>query len=201
MDLFRQLRAVAGADLWLCSDSVCWSCQGSILTAAKQKQRYEKSWRQLIQKLIPAPVFPCNMQPSPAKAMVSLTPPRLPSWPEKLPWSSPLGISGISPLAKRPLSEARNTKEHSKSPAPVCHHKLPVEVAQEKLTTPAPHCALFPNSACAHVLPSKIPLASTRSRGPCPPVTSSCQVIQLGWRMCMNFAILRWGVLHFSAFH
>ena len=74
-ELYCKLRPVVD-DLpaRLCSEVVCVSCRGSILKAAKQKERFECSRKQLVQKLhksssAPALFFrsPCDVVTTPAK--------------------------------------------------------------------------------------------------------------------------------------
>jgi len=80
------------------------ACRGSIIKAAKQKERFEHSRKELVQKIHRFPV--CSVSPKRAEATVK-TPPRLPSKPEKRPRPSPLARTGVSPLTKRPpLAEA-----------------------------------------------------------------------------------------------
>ena len=78
-ELYSQLRTVAGDDLpaRLCSEFVCKSCNRSIITTAKQKERFENSGKELVEKLhgIPASVLPCMTQR--AEGTVK-TPPRRP---------------------------------------------------------------------------------------------------------------------------
>ena len=78
--MYSQLRTVAGDDLpaRLCSEFVCKSCNRSIITAAKQKERFENSGKELVEKLHGIPVssvLPCMTQR--AEGTVK-TPPRRP---------------------------------------------------------------------------------------------------------------------------
>ena len=64
-ELYRQLRPVVD-DLpaGLCSEVVCVPCRGSILKAAKQKERFEFSRKELVQKLHKSSSVPaCNTKP------------------------------------------------------------------------------------------------------------------------------------------
>ena len=101
-ELYRQLRTVVGENLpeTLCSNVVCALCRSNILKALKQKERFEQSRRELVEKLrgVPASsLLPCNAQPAALKAVS----PQRSSQPWKRPRLSPLTVS---PLAKRPLS-------------------------------------------------------------------------------------------------
>ena len=61
-ELYRQLRTVVD-DLpaRLCSEVVCVSCRGSILKATKQKEHFECSRKELVQKLHKSSSVPaCN---------------------------------------------------------------------------------------------------------------------------------------------
>ena len=66
-ELYSQLRMVAGDDLpaRLCSEFVCKSCNRSIITAAKQKERFKNSRKELVEKLhgvSASSVLPCSTQ-------------------------------------------------------------------------------------------------------------------------------------------
>ena len=110
------------------------SCNRSIITAAKQKERFENSGKELVEKLhgVPASsVLPCMTQR--AEGTVK-TPPRRPRpsqrHSDKRPRPSPLARTGVSPLAKRPLSDATNPS------LAVSQNRIqPVKPAQVHLTT------------------------------------------------------------------
>ena len=128
-ELYSQLRMVAGEDLpaRLCSEFVCKSCNRNIITAAKQKERFENSRKELVEKLngvSASSVLPCSTQT--AEGTVK-TPPH---HSDKRPRPSPLARTGVSPLAKRPLSNATNL-----SLAVAQNRILPVKPAQVHLTT------------------------------------------------------------------
>ena len=61
-ELYCQLRTVVDEfPARLCSEVVCVSCRGSILKAAKQKERFECSRKELVQKLHKSSSVPaCN---------------------------------------------------------------------------------------------------------------------------------------------
>lgn len=111
-ELYRQLRSIAGADLptRLRSDFLCLPCRGSVITAAKQKERFEQSRREIIHQL----------HSTPAPSMVR-SPSRLPSRSHKRPLLSPLATTGVSPLAKRPPSSA---KAEQSTATPVSRREL-----------------------------------------------------------------------------
>ena len=144
-ELYSQLRMVAGDDLpaRLCSEFVCKSCNRNIITAAKQKERFENSRKELVEKLhgvSASSVLPYSTQT--AEGMVK-TPPH---HSDKRPRPSPLARTGVSPLAKRPLSNATNL-----SLAVAQNRILPVKPAQVHLTTRSrvARRELFPSTSLA----------------------------------------------------
>jgi len=168
-ELYCQLKTVVGDDLpaGLCSEVVCVACRGSIIKAAKQKERFEHSRKELVQKIHRFPV--CSVSPKRAEATVK-TPPRLPSKPEKRPRPSPLARTGVSPLTKRPpLAEAVQRDG-----------KQPVEAAQRPWMKPFARRELFPVPTSVQVSPSRIPIPSTKSKASYPPSKIMGQVTLSG---------------------
>ena len=111
-ELYHQLSAVAGDDLPinLCSEFVCVSCKRSIITAAKQKEHLENSRKELVQKLSTYPS--CSVLPSSTqRAQLTVKTPNRRPWLsqcDKRPRPSSLASTGVSPLAKRTLSDTTN---------------------------------------------------------------------------------------------
>ena len=160
---------VAGDDLLarLCSEFVCKSCYHSMITAAKQKERFENSRKELVEKLhgvSASSVLPCSTQTE--EGTVKTLPRRpCPSHSDKRPRPSvPVGKNWISPLVKRPLSNAMNL------PLAVAQNRiLPVKPAQVHLTTQS-------QVACRERFPStSLAMSSTKSGASYSPFTSMGQ--------------------------
>ena len=170
-ELYNQLRTVAGDDLpaRLCSEVVCKSCNRSIITAAKQKERFENSRKELVEKPhgVPASsVLPCSTQR--AEGTVKTPPQRpRPSHSDKLSRPSPLARTGVSPLAKRPLSDATNP-----SLAVAQNRIQPVKPAQVHFTTRlrVARCKFFLFATC-----TSLPMSPTKSGASYSPFTSMGQ--------------------------
>ena len=167
--MYNQLRTVAGDDLpaRLCSE-VCKSSNRSIITAAMQKERFENSRKELVEKLhgVPASVLPCSTQR--AEGTVKTRPRRTrPSHSDKQPRPSPLARTGVSPLAKRPLSDAMNP-----SLAVAQNRIQPVKPAQVHFTTRSrvDRRELFPFATC-----TSLPMSPTKSGASYSPFTSMGQ--------------------------
>ena len=155
-ELYHQLSAVAGDDLPtnLCSEFVCVSCKCST-RAAKQKERFETSRKELIQKLSTYPscsVLHSSTQRAELTVKIPNRRPRL-SQCDKRPRLSPLASTGVSPLAKRTLSDTTNA-----SPAAGQSHMQPVESARVQLTT---RRELFPVPTSTFMPPPHSPATNT----------------------------------------